>query len=99
MNRYPKPFDSLQQRYVDGIGCASIARVALLEAELAIESESDQRLKKIEECVEQLKQEKHYRNVRFKNRSERMGELCLSMADRIHGEIIMLEEQELRQRH
>mgnify|MGYP003675301995 CR=1 FL=1 len=44
-----KAFDMLQRRYIngaDGIDCNSKARAALLEAELAIEFESEIRLEK-----------------------------------------------------
>ncbi len=95
-----KAFDVLQRRYIDGvddIGCLSKARIALLEANLAIESASDQRLKMLEEYVDQLKKVEHYYNVRFKNALCREDELSLSTADRIHGEILLLEEQERQQ--
>ena len=96
-----KAFDVLQRRYIagaDDIGCVSKVRAALLEAELAIESESDMRLKKIEDYVDQLKQEEQFHIARFKNGSCRMDEVNLAIAHRIHGEIMLLEEQERQQR-
>lgn len=95
-----KAFDCLHLRYIEGaegIGCVSKTRFALLEADLAIESESGQRLRKIEAYVSATKQEEHDQNVRFKMGSLRTDELYLSVADRIHGEIMLLQEQERQQ--
>ncbi len=96
-----KAFDVLHLRYIDGSDnrvCVSITRAALLDADLAIESESDKRLRKLEEYVDQLKQDERLHVHRFEIGVCRLDQLQLSVADRIQGEILLLEEQERQQR-
>jgi len=99
-----KALDGLQQRKTAGVNCTgcvsdvSKARITLLHAELALESESQQRLKVLEGYVKELKQDEQYYRTRFDIGSCRRDELSLAVAQRIHGEILLLEEQEQQRR-
>lgn len=101
-NALRKVVDVMQMSYQEGtisIDGLLKSQVALVDAELAVTSDPNERVKKLDENMKRLSQAEAFARRKFESGAAGASEMHKSVAARIHGEIMLLEERIRQQKH